>query len=270
MRPTLHIERKARDAVTKKMKVSIRQATKREGEEQSVSAHLVIRDARKVNGRYRAALEEIPGIPMAAINQIISLALREYRYGFRDKRKNEAETYTTFKAEGLKSGNLTDALKTGHASFVTLSRPADAPFVDAGDVFRPTSETMRLKVLGEFDDSNWKKLLDAFRIKAKKNGWEDVYVDIEMDDKRRKTVKIERDNEAKEIVFVRSEQVKFRTALKSCADEIHDDTVEKADRRNQILVLGPHGKNPLSTPATLTSATRTVTGCFVATFSPCS
>ncbi|MES0199759.1 hypothetical protein [Mesorhizobium sp. M0011] len=217
--------KKARQKAGKK--VTIRKAEKQEGEEQSVSAHLVIYDLPVRPGTYRAALEEIPGISMAVVRRIIGQCLHEYQYDFQRKKK-QVNTYSVFKPVGVPSETLTGALKGGTLSYVTLVRPAKADFVDADGLFRPQTETMRIKVEGQISNGNWRDYLPAMIRKAKAAGWTDFSVDLELDDERRRTVKLDRQDEAKEVLFIRSDELHFQTELDVCSVDIVDEVVTKA------------------------------------------
>lgn len=217
--------KKAREASGKK--IVLRHTTKDEGEDQTVSAHLVIADITLKSGAKPAALEEIPGISMAAVRRLVSIAMNEYTYTFK-RGKKEIETSSSFTPQGVKSETMTNALKKGHLGFVTLSRPAKSTVADADDPFKEDREVLRLRVKGEIDHTNWKKIFSAFVVKAKAKGWEDFKVDINLDDNRSRTVRIDRDDEASEILFIRSEQANFKTALLSCSEEYVQEVVEKA------------------------------------------
>lgn len=167
-------------------KVTVRKAEKLEGEEQSVSAHLIVLDEAIRQGTYRAALEEIPGISMAVVRRIIGQALHDYEYDF-ERKKKQVNTYSTFKPVGVPSETLSGALKSGTLSYVTLVRPAKADFVDADGLFQPQTETMRIRVQGEVTSGNWRDYLPAMFKRAKAAGWTDFSVDLELDDNRRRT-----------------------------------------------------------------------------------
>lgn len=208
-------------------KVTVRKSKKEDGEEQSVSAHIIIDEILAKEGVYRAALEEIPGISMASIRRLISKALNDYKYEF-ERKKKSIETYSTFKPTGVPSETLTGALKSGSLNYLTLTRPAKAEFVDADGLFSPQLETMRLRVKGEITSNNWKDLLPNFMKKAAEAGWTDFSVDLEFDDKRRRTVKLDRQDEAQEILFVRSDELNFQTELEVCSVNIVPEIVTKA------------------------------------------
>ncbi|MFW6028440.1 MAG: hypothetical protein ACOC9Q_02840, partial [bacterium] len=185
-------------------KVTVRDSVKEKGEEQSVSAHFIVYDSPVRQGVFRCVLEEVPGISMTVVRQCLGEAMAEYEYKFKRKKKI-MPTYSVVKAEGVKSESMTDALKTGHANWVTLVRPATPDFVDADGVFEPVNEVMRLRITGNITSGNWKNRFSELFSRAKGDGWQEFNVDIELDDKRKRTIKLERDQEAKEILFVRSE-----------------------------------------------------------------
>lgn len=207
-------------------KVTVRKAEKQEGEEQSVSAHLIVLDDLIRQGTHQAALEEIPGISMAVVRRIIGQALHDYEYDF-ERKKKQINTYSTFKPVGVPSETLSGALKGGTLSYITLVRPAKADFVDADGLFHPQTETMRIRVEGEVTSGNWRDHLPAMFRKAKAAGWTDFSVDLELDDNRRRTVKLDKQDEAKEVLFIRSDELNFETELDVCSVNIVDEVVTK-------------------------------------------
>jgi len=209
------------------MKVTVRKVEKEEGEEQSVSAHLIVSDDLIRQGTYRAALEEIPGISMTVVRRIIGQALHDYEYEFERKNKR-INTYSTFKPVGVPSETLSGALKSGTLTHITLVRPAKADFVDADGIFQPQTETMKIRVEGEITSGTWRDYLPGMFKKAKEAGWTDFSVDLELDDDRRRTVKLDRQDEAKEVLFVRSDELNFETELDVCSVGIVDEVATKA------------------------------------------
>jgi hypothetical protein len=123
---------------------------------------------------------------------------------------------------------MDNALKKGQVNFVTLSRPAKPNFVDADGLFRPEQEVLKLRVVGKIDGKAWKTVFSNLVGRAREDGWADFRVDIDLSDNRSKTVKIDRDEEAKEILFVRSELADFKTSLPACSVDIVPEVVQKA------------------------------------------
>lgn len=207
--------------------LTVRQADKGPDEEQSYSAHLVIDGAPIAANVHRAALEEIPGLSIGPIREIIALALGEYKVDFIREGERQ-ETYFAFRPSPLKSETLTGALKKGGASFLTLSRPAKANFVDGSDkeTFQPDIETMRLRIIGELTDRNWQQKVGDFLTRANAEGWTDSSVDLTLDNGKRKTVKMEREAAAKEVIFVLSEEVAVKLPLLPCSLGVVDELVE--------------------------------------------
>lgn len=210
-----------------KSNVTLRKVEKQEDEEQSVSAHMIILDDAIRQGTYRAALEEIPGISMAVVRRIIGQALHDYKYSF-EKKKRQIDTYSMFKPVGVPSETLSGALESGTLSYITLVKPAKADFVDADGLFQPQTETMRIRVRGEVTSGNWRDYLPSMLKGAKAAGWQDFSVDLEFEDKRRRTVKLDRQDEAKEVLFVRSDELSFKTELEVCSVAIVDEVVDEA------------------------------------------
>ncbi|WP_019831147.1 hypothetical protein [Sphingomonas sp. PR090111-T3T-6A] len=212
-------------------KVSLRQTTKERDEEQTVSAHLVI-DTRSFDaGAYNAALEEMPGLSLSVVKQIIAGALNEYKYAYEDRKGNKQETYSTFKALGHKSENLTDTLKNkGSINYLTLTRTKipDAP--DSEGIAEPALERLRYKIVGDPTSKEWLAGLVKFANKVREDAWDDVSLDLSLDDDRHRTVKLEREAEAAEIMFVRAEQVFVSRDLPPCTMEVVPELIEAAKK----------------------------------------
>lgn len=209
--------------------ITTRAADRQPDEAQSVSAHLIISTKPTAKaGAYKAYLEEIPGISMGAIEPIIRHALQDYQYDYTDARDQVGQTYTTLKTTGIKSETLSNALKDGRLNAVTLVRPAPPDFVDAEGIFKPVNETMTIKVTGEVTKENWVPLFSSLAKKAKNAGWQEFNVDVQFENNRGRTVSIDRDNAAKEILMIKSEEVQVKTALVNCTTEVSIELVEKA------------------------------------------
>lgn len=215
--------KKAREAEGKK--VTVRASTKEEGEEQSVSAHLIISLVPKSQGVYRSALEEIPGVSMSSVKRVIGKALYDYPYQYAKKKEVKA-TYCVFRPEGVKSETMTNALKDGYINYVTLTRQAAPDFVDAGGMFQPMREEMKLRVVGEITPDNWREKFGRLLGLAKNKGWEDFNIEINLPDKRSRTIKMEKDEEAKEILFVKSELAAFKEELPACTTEVIKEVID--------------------------------------------
>lgn len=209
---------------------ALRKVEREADEEQSVSAHLIILPDAVKEGTYNAILEEIPGLSMSLVQPVIGKPLRDYEYNFEDQKGNDQATYTTFKPQGVKSETISNALKTGNFGYITLSRPADAKFIDAEDVFEPVDEKMKIKVKGKIEADTWMDMIGGLARRARAAGWDDFQIDIELDDDRMRRIPIARGEEAKEILFIRSAEVLVEAELEVCSNEIVDEFVEKAIR----------------------------------------
>lgn len=208
-------------------KISVRAANREADEEQSVSAHVIVRTKPHAEGVYDVLFEEIPGLPLSVIQPIFARALNEYKYEFTDKRGREQETHTVLRVQGVKSESVTDALRTGHFGYITLSKPADAPFIDSEDTFKPLDQKMKIRIQQELEPKTWIDVLGKLARNARNDGWDGFQVDLTMDDDRRKTIKVDRGQEGKEILFVRAEQVHIKnTDLPTCSPNVIDAFVK--------------------------------------------
>lgn len=208
---------------------AVRQGEKEEDEEQSVSAHLVISTIPIEEGRFDACLEEIPGINMSLVQQVIAQALNEYPYDYQVGKRNIKieQTRCLVKAEGVKSETIGRALKEGKIDFITFIKPAPAKYVDADGLWEPMNDVMRLKVKGKIDADSWQDKVSALVEEAKADGWEDFNIEIDLGNKRSKTIALDREQDAKEILFVKSELIEVATELLFCSVAIQDEVVDK-------------------------------------------
>jgi hypothetical protein len=208
--------------------LTLRQAEKANNEEQTVSAHLVIENKAQKLGVYRAALEEIPGISLSVVQAILSPILRDYKYGFLDRRGDDQETYSTLKVEGIKSESLNDALKTQTLNYLTLSKTTISDDIDGDGIVEPMNEKIKFKILGKPSSSQWREKFDAWVKNSRAAGWEEVSLDLSLEDNRHRTVKLDRNKEATEILFVRSEQITVTSELKPCSLKVVEEIVKQA------------------------------------------
>lgn len=208
--------------------VTVRTAEKEPDEEQSVSAHLVISAATAEKGVHRAVLEEIPGLSMALLQAVIAQALAAYPYEYETKKKQVGETHCLVKAVGIKSETIGNALKTGKLDTITFARRGPAEYVDSEGLWEPMDDVLRLRVTGKVDAATWSKKLGALVKKAAADGWEKFNLEIALDDKRSRTVPIDREQDAREVLFVRSDQVSVKSELPVCSVAFQDELIEQA------------------------------------------
>lgn len=150
---------------------TVRTVDRKPDEDQTVSAHLVISTVANSSGNFDAALEEIPGLSMSAVQPVIGRALRDYEYDYTDKKNGDDQTYTTVKTTGIKSESVTDALKTGEFRYITLVRPAKARFIDSEEDFAPVDERMKIRVTGDVTSKNWRDKIGGLARRARAAGW---------------------------------------------------------------------------------------------------
>jgi hypothetical protein len=209
-----------------KENLTLRKTKKETDEEQAVSCHLVISTTLK-DGSYRAALEEIPGLSASAIMSIIGIVLRDYKYPY-VKNKKSFETDTVFKAEGVKSETLDQALKKkGALTSLTLVLNTSPNIPDASGIAEPQAERVRYKIVGNPRSEKWRNKFKEF-VEGTRADWDQVNVEIQLEDERRRTVRLETETEASEILFVRSELVIISDDLEICTMEVVPSVINAA------------------------------------------
>lgn len=207
--------------------VSVRKASKEMDEEQSSSAHMVISVTPFAKGRYKVVLEEVPGLSMGTISSLISQALRAYPYDYVDSRGETASSYTVVKSAGVKSENMTNALKKGRINNLTLVRPAPADLVDSQGIFQPKDQRIEIRVERSLKDPSMLTRLENYIKNARGLGWEEFDVELAFEDERTRTVTIEREDEAKEVLFVKAKEVHVANELPVCTVKVIDELVSK-------------------------------------------
>jgi hypothetical protein len=73
--------------------------------------------------------------------------------------------------------------------------------------------------------------MDDFLKGAKDEGWEHFDVDVTFDNERHRTIKVERDEAAQDVLFVKSEEVSVTKELPLCTTAIIGELVD------QIIVV---------------------------------
>lgn len=215
--------------------VTLRSPKRDAGEHQAISAHLVIELDPIDTNKYKAVLEEIPGMGMGVLKPILTQALKAYEYDYVDRRGQKQSTYCVCKAEGVRSESLESALRKGHLDIITLVRQAEADFVDAEGIFVPLVETMKLRISPNIDHGTWMKQVGRLVTGAKKRGWTDFKVEIDLGNERSKTVALDREQEAKEVLFVSSERSTFdQVELMPCSLEVVPEIVAAAKELLQM------------------------------------
>lgn len=221
-------------------KITVRIGDRDDDEEQSVSCHLLIRATPHKDHRYYCVLEEIPGLSMAIVREVVAVALHDYVYKYDKKTKKstqEESTYCTIKAEGLKSESVADALKTGKANFITLTRPANPKYADSEGILEPVTETMKLRVTGVLEETNWQQKMGHLLEKAKGDGWQKFNVEISLPNNRTRQVSLERQQDAKEILFVKADQVGLSAEITACSTDFHVELVAKGEGILRLLEI---------------------------------
>ncbi|MGR8962056.1 hypothetical protein ACU8MP_14620 [Rhizobium leguminosarum] len=204
----------------------LRNGQKDDNEEQTYSAHLILMAEPLAANKYRSALEEIPGLSFSTIVQVIREVLTAFVYEYKDKRGEVQQTYTCVRYEGIKSANFEEALAKGVLN-IKLSRRTDVTFLDAEGIIEPGRDTATLKIKADLDAPSLMEKLLFWKQKAADNGWHEFSVDIDAGHNRQRTIKLERTDEAKEVLFVRSEQITVDTTLAAAEVDIVPEMVTK-------------------------------------------
>lgn len=206
----------------------LRPADKREDEAEAISAHLFI-DLVPLEAEYptyRTIMEEVPGLGRSYMQAILKELLGKSRYSYTDTRNETRETYTIPEFRGLPSESLGEALKTGEIKYVELVRPPKVQGLDTAGLI-PHPERMRLTVKATSRPAML-AAIDRIMVWSAKHDWPRLRVRIGTDDQRSRVVDIAREQDAADVLFVRSEPVETKKPLAQCTEDVNDELVGHA------------------------------------------
>ncbi|RWQ14501.1 hypothetical protein [Mesorhizobium sp.] len=206
----------------------LRNADKTDDDLVVVSAHLFV-DLRRLPGgplpRYRAIVEEVPGVSKTYMLQLISDLVRAVRYEYDPGRGEPKETYTLTSLDGVKAERMADAMGDSDIDFIELVRPPDVEGLDTHGMI-PREQRMKLKLKAGVADKVG--LVQRVRNWANDHHWRDLKVRIDMPDDRSRVVTLARNADAADVLFVRAKRITVETALPACRDDISQELLGKA------------------------------------------
>jgi hypothetical protein len=89
------------------------------------------------------------------------------------------------------------------------------------------NDVMRLRVKGKIEAHDWQEKVTALVAEARADGWEEFNIEIDLGNKRSKTIVLEREQEAKEILFVRADEILLENELSPCSVDLQDEVINK-------------------------------------------
>lgn len=208
----------------------LRKSDKKPTEAIAVSAHMFIRlgmieDA--AHPSYRAILEEVPGLSRTYVQALLHDLVKEIEYSYTDKRGEEKATYTIVKFQGQKSEKIGGALKgQSVVPSVTLVRPGSIKGLDSEGLIVPREERMKLLIRAKPEQTLG--ILKKIQSWMKNHDWPRLLVEMHMPEQRTRLVQLAREQDAADILFIRSVPVDVKTPLEACTDTINEELVVKA------------------------------------------
>jgi len=199
----------------------IREANRGPLEDPAISAHLFIQIKQHAGGvvSHRAIMEEVTGLGSSYIKTVLDDVVKAYEYNAKDKRGQVVKTATKVDFFGVPSRSLDDAISKNGFDFIELVRAPDVSGLDtAGLTVRPE----RLRFYPARSTRGDKDVFKRVHDWAKKNSWEDMSVQVKELDKS-KVVKVERQQDAANILFVRAELVQTKHEIGSCTDIVNEE-----------------------------------------------
>jgi hypothetical protein len=197
----------------------------------AVSAHLFLsldKEAKAPYPTYRALVEEVPGLSKTFMQQLLYNIVKSFRYTVSGKRgqKDLQETYSIVDFAGVPSDTLGSALKGAKVPFVDLIKPGQIPGLDSS-IVSPREQRMRLILKVDTKDKIMNTLNKIQDWHTKKD-WAEMRVRIDLPEDRSRIIPIARTQDAKDVLFIRSEQVTTKKDIPMCSEKIHEELVDRA------------------------------------------
>ena len=209
---------------------ALRKSDKKPGEAIAVSAHMFVRigmieDA--AHPSYRAILEEVPGLSRTYVQTLLHDIVKEIRYSYTDKRGEKKETYTIVEFHGQKSEKIGGALKEQSVvPSVTLVRPGSIKGLDVEGLVVAREERMKLLIRAHPDQTLG--ILKKIQTWMKGHDWPRLLVEMHMPEERTRLVQLAREQDASDILFIRSVPVDVEKPLEACTATVNEELVAKA------------------------------------------
>jgi hypothetical protein len=208
----------------------LRKSDKKTTEAIAVSAHMFIRldeVAGAAHPTYRAILEEVPGLSRTYIHSLLHSLIREVTYQYTDKRGEKKDTYTIVDFHGQKSEKIGGALKGNSVvPSVILVRPGSVKGLDTEGLVIPREQ--RMKLLIKAKPAQTLGILKKIQSWMKDHDWPKLLVEMHMPEERTRIVQLAREQDAADILFIRSVPIDVETPLEACTDTINEELVAKA------------------------------------------
>lgn len=204
---------------------------KKPEEKITTSGHIIIANNNKDN-KYVAILEEIEGLPMSQLCNLINEELKNYDFQISDQNGKEIKITYSIEATGYLSKNLETSLKEGTINQISLVKLAQLPSGlvdgDLNEYFEPKEEILTVKIKKRrMDAKTLLKKAKEFFEGYKSKGYERLKFKLTGSNKRSTTIALTREEEAKEKLFVFSDEVDFDSALPSCTESINETIINK-------------------------------------------
>ena len=190
------------------------------------SCHIIIKlEPEKINPpTYRVAIEETVGISKTYISSFFRHVLAAAPYTSNDRRGEEVEAVCTSDLNGHPSESVEEAMHQGVIRQVQLIKPGELEEFDSEHV-EVNSIIQQLKIKGK-----GKAAMDALIDIWNKNraNWSEMRVQVQSLEKKSRIIHIDREEDAAQALFVKSEFVPLAKKIDVCCAEIHEDLVLKA------------------------------------------
>jgi hypothetical protein len=176
---------------------------------------------------YQAILEEVPGLSRTYVHTLLHDIVKDVRYEYTDKRGERKETYTLVEFHGQKSEKIGGALKgQSIVPSVTLIRPGNVKGLDVEGLVVPREQRMKLMIRAK--PAQTLGILKKIQAWMKDHDWPKLLVEMHMPEERTRLVHLAREQDAADILFIRSVPIDVKTPLEACTDAINEELVAEA------------------------------------------
>ncbi|WP_139838918.1 hypothetical protein [Xenorhabdus vietnamensis] len=210
---------------------SLRVEPKLAGEGIAVSSHVIISTTPSANtvDHFKTLVECVPGISKSIIEPFMNAILKEAFEGsefVNQATRSRCKLRPKLEIFSHGSQTIMDALQGGKIHNVRLISTQKKGGLDKTAYTELTERVVRLKVVKQPLTRDKKRLLEIFRRKGLREGYNKVSISYSKDGKQ-SSLELDRNEDAATKLFTKSEKVILPYGINQCEENIHIDLEQK-------------------------------------------
>ena len=211
---------------------SIRPLSRRRGESNAYSAHMIINmNSQSATGgghpRHRFAMEDVPGLGKTRTLPFLNRLLRDHIGTFRDRQNLEREYHPKFNFWPYLAESLKGDVEQGELKHFELVKEVFSP--DGFDQYGFTSEVSEMVKLKPVETAQFtfRQIFDAVKAAASNRGFDRVKVVYKGPEGNQRSAKFNPDRQdLDDVIQSKYERVELETTLTQCETEFCDELID--------------------------------------------